>query len=137
MSNKYPIGYKKPPQNTRFKKGKSGNPKGRPPRSRNFLTLLKEELGQQVVVTEHGSKRSITKMEAMIKRIVSGALQGDQRSTTTLIEILKRTNQLHEDNSTADENSPVEYEQLLEEYIQREVQNRKAIKTTKKGRKND
>jgi hypothetical protein len=30
MSDDYEIGYKKPPRHTRFKKGQSGNPKGRP-----------------------------------------------------------------------------------------------------------
>ncbi len=33
------VGYKKPPLHSRFKKGQSGNPRGRPRGSKNFSTL--------------------------------------------------------------------------------------------------
>ena len=36
MTNKtYDVGYCNPPQHSRFQKGKSGNPSGRPKHSRN------------------------------------------------------------------------------------------------------
>ena len=35
----YAVGWGKPPRHTRFKKGQSGNPKGRPPGSKNMNTL--------------------------------------------------------------------------------------------------
>ena len=37
-----PVGYKRPPINTRFKPGTSGNPQGRPTGVRNFKTELRE-----------------------------------------------------------------------------------------------
>src|SRR5665811_1432702 len=87
----YEIGYRRPPKSTRFKKGKSGNPTGRPKGSSNFLTLLEKELGQSIVVNENGRKKTITRLQAMVKRMVAGALQGDQKSLMTLVEILRRT----------------------------------------------
>jgi Family of unknown function (DUF5681) len=72
----YEIGYRRPPESGRFKKGQSGNPKGRPKGSTNFLTILEQELGQSVVVNENGKKKSITRLQAMVKRMVAGALQG-------------------------------------------------------------
>ena len=87
----YEIGYKRPPKSGQFKKGRSGNPKGRPKGSNNFLTILEQELGQSIVVNENGRKKKITRLQAMVKRMVAGALQGEHRSLLTLIEVLRRT----------------------------------------------
>ena len=53
-SGNYEVGYGKPPQHTQFKKGHSGNIKGRPRGSRNASTLLDEALRERVMVTENG-----------------------------------------------------------------------------------
>ena len=50
----YKVGYKKPPLHTRFRKGQSGNPRGRPRGSKNLSTLLTDALNEPVVVTEDG-----------------------------------------------------------------------------------
>jgi len=55
----YKVGYKKPPLHTRFRKGQSGNPRGRPRGSKNFSTLLADALNEPVVVTEDGRRRKI------------------------------------------------------------------------------
>ena len=87
----YEIGYRRPPKDTQFKKGQSGNPKGRPKGSQNFLTLLAKELDQKVIVNENGRKKTITRQHAIIKRMVAGALAGDTKATLTLFDVLKRS----------------------------------------------
>jgi hypothetical protein len=113
----YQIGYRRPPVSGQFKKGQSGNPKGRPKGSRNFLTLLQKELGQSIVVNENGKKKIITRLQAMVKRIVAGALQGDQKALLTLVEILRRTGQFEEPDMSAV--LPEDYEAILEAYVAR------------------
>ena len=85
----YEIGYKKPPRQTRFKRGESGNPSGRPKGSKNLATLLEKELRQRVVVNENGRRRSITKQEAMIKHLVNKALSGDRRLLQLMLEEIR------------------------------------------------
>src|SRR5215469_5153687 len=53
----YEVGYGKPPRSSRFKKGQSGNPRGRPSGSKNLSTLLSEALNEPVIVTENGRRR--------------------------------------------------------------------------------
>ena len=43
----YAVGYGKPPKHTRFKKGRSGNPRGRPRGAKNLSTLLFGALNEQ------------------------------------------------------------------------------------------
>ena len=85
----YQVGYGKPPQHTRFKKGESGNPTGRPKGSKNLTTLLEKELKQRVVVTENGRRRSITKQEAMVKHLVNKAVSGDRPLMQLLLDEIR------------------------------------------------
>ena len=85
----YQVGYGKPPQHTRFKKGESGNPTGRPKGSKNLTTLLEKELKQRVMVTENGRRRSITKQEAMVKHLVNKAVSGDRALMQLLLEEIR------------------------------------------------
>ena len=81
----YEVGFGRPPKHTRFQKGHSGNPKGRPRGSRNASTLLDEALKEQVIVSENGHRRSVTKLEAILKQLVNRAAQGDHRATQLLL----------------------------------------------------
>ena len=42
----YEIGYGKPPRHAGFKKGQSGNPRGRPPGAKNLTMLLNDALNE-------------------------------------------------------------------------------------------
>ena len=83
----YNVGYGKPPQKTRFKKGSSGNPKGRPKGARGLKTDLLEELGSQVNVTENGQSKKYTKQQIVVKRLTEKAAMGDMRAINTLIDL--------------------------------------------------
>jgi hypothetical protein len=74
------VGYRKPPRRTRFRKGESGNPAGRPRGSKNAIAHLGKTLREPVIVSENGRRKSITKCEALIKQLVTSALRGDHKS---------------------------------------------------------
>lgn len=86
-TEKYAIGKGRPPVATRFKPGKSGNPKGRPKGSKNAQTLAKAELNRKVVVTVNGRKRSMTVAEIASRRIGDKAMTGDAKAFSFLIAI--------------------------------------------------
>lgn len=73
----YPVGYGKPPASTRFKRGQSGNPNGRPKGTLNIATVLAKALREQVVINEGGKRRVVTKLEAAAKQLVNKAASGD------------------------------------------------------------
>lgn len=75
-----PVGYGRPPKHTQFVKGKSGNPKGRPKGSKNFSTLLHDELSVKIPITENGNRRRITKQEAMVKQLANKGAAGDLKA---------------------------------------------------------
>jgi len=84
----YNVGRGKPPKEHQFKKGQSGNPKGRVSGSKNFRTDFMEELRTQVELTEGGKKIKVSKQRALIKRLINGALNGDAKATTTTVGLL-------------------------------------------------
>jgi len=81
----YEVGYGKPPAPSRFRKGQSGNPKGRPQGSKNLSTLLDDALNEPVVVSENGKRRRITKREAVLKQLVNKAASGNPRAIQLLL----------------------------------------------------
>ena len=85
----YEVGYKKPPVHTRFQKGQSGNPRGRPRGSKNLSTLLIEALDQLVVVTENGRRRKIAKRELGIAQLVNKFAMADPHATRILLGLLQ------------------------------------------------
>ena len=83
----YQVGYKKPPLHTRFKKGQSGNPRGRP--KKNLAALLAAALNKRVSVTENGKRRQISKREAVIAQLVNKSASADLRATKMLIDMVR------------------------------------------------
>ena len=85
----YEVGYGKPPRDTRFKEGQSGNPRGRPPGLKNLKTLLSEALNEPVVVAENGGHRKITKRQAIITQLVNRSATADLRAIKILLDMLR------------------------------------------------
>jgi hypothetical protein len=85
----FAVGYRKPPRGSRFTKGKSGNPKGRPVGSKNLRDLFEDALNEQVTVNENGRRRMISKREAISAQLVNKAASGDARSIKLVVDLLR------------------------------------------------
>jgi hypothetical protein len=73
----YKVGYGKPPKHSRFRKGISGNRKGRPKGKRNIATILRAILEEQITVREGRVWKTFTKLEAALKQLTDKAASGD------------------------------------------------------------
>jgi hypothetical protein len=83
------VGYRSPPEATRFQKGVSGNPRGRPKGSLNVATVLTRTLREKVVINENGRRRTVTKLEAALKQLVDQAAAGDLRALRHLTALAR------------------------------------------------
>ena len=108
----YDVGYKKPPQTTRFKKGQSGNPKGRPKNSKNFSTIILDEAYAEIIITENGQRKKISKAKAAVKQLMNKAASGDPRASQKIIELLLGLEENSQEN-TAGEFSFGENDKLI------------------------
>jgi hypothetical protein len=87
----YEIGFGKPPKHSRFRKGLSGNPKGRPKGRRNLATVLERTLQEKVVINENGVRRTVTKLEAAVKQLVNKAAAGDLAALRQLAALVPQS----------------------------------------------
>ncbi len=105
----YDVGYGKPPVQTRFRKGQSGNPKGRGNGSRNFATVFMAAMSQSVTITENGRRKRITKLDAAVTQLANDAARGDKKSiqlACALLQVLEpkiEAQRLPKDIEPADE----------------------------------
>lgn len=82
------IGYGKPPRHTRWKKGQSGNPRGREKGSRGLKADLHAELVSRMEIQMNGKRISGTKQQLMLKTLTARAAAGDVRSIKALIDLV-------------------------------------------------
>ncbi|HEX4081080.1 MAG TPA: DUF5681 domain-containing protein [Rhizomicrobium sp.] len=94
------VGYGRPPKEHCWKKGQSGNPKGRPPGHRNLAAALTAILHERVSVAVEGEAREMTRLEAVTCQLVDRAVAGDPRLIRELLaEIHKNEAQAERDAS--------------------------------------
>lgn len=87
-SESFDVGYGKPPKHTQFKKGQSGNLKGRPKGTLNLAKVLERTLREEVVINENGRRKVITKLEAAITQLVNKAASGDGHAMRYLCHLV-------------------------------------------------
>ena len=85
------VGYRNPPESTRFKPGQSGNPDGRPKGVKNFETDLQEMLRAKVEIKNANGTRTMTTVQAALQTLAEQAVAGDSRAMQQLINLILRS----------------------------------------------
>lgn len=83
------VGYCNPPKHTRFRKGQSGNPRGRPKGRLNIATVLERTLRERVVINENGKRKTVTKLEAAVKQLANQAASGELKALQLLTALVR------------------------------------------------
>ena len=82
-------GYCNPPKHTRFKKGQSGNPRGRPKGALNMATVLERTLREKIVIDVNGKRKTVTKLEAAINQLANKATSGELKALQLLAALVR------------------------------------------------
>jgi len=120
----YRVGYRKPPKHTQFRKGLSGNPKGRPRVNHDISALVEKELVRRIEITEGGQQKRVSQLKAMMRTLIEKAARGDVPSIKLVLEELRK--------AQATSSAPIEQEVTLDLETLREAADRSV--ETSKGR---
>src|SRR5262245_16700653 len=116
----YSVGYGKPPAHTKFKRGQSGNPKGRRKGLRNVRTVVEEALNQRIRIKEGGDIRSVTKLDGVIVTMIAGALKGDAKALASFIMVMRSLGMTGEPAAANDQKPfTADDESLIADFLRR------------------
>ena len=90
------TGYGHPPKAKRFRKGRSGNPRGRPPGDENVLAVFKRLVQQKVRVRDRNTVRTMTRLEAIIAANIAAALQKNPSAMENIMKFAEIRGELND-----------------------------------------
>jgi hypothetical protein len=85
----YDIGYRKPPEGGRFKKGQSGNPSGRPKNAKSAVPLLVRKFDEQVLEVTNGGCQKTTRSEVVVVQLSGQPAAAGLSATKILTDLLQ------------------------------------------------
>jgi hypothetical protein len=123
----YEVGYGRPPKQSRFQSGCSGNPKGRPGGTRNLETDLREELSERILVRVGDRGKKVSKQRAMLMALVARALKGDTRAAVVLLQMMAKLMPTEETIGASEAALSTDDQEILDRFIDRRIKARDGI----------
>ena len=125
---RYEVGYCKPPTTTRFQKGKSGNPRGRPKDAKDRLPAINEERMKSILIEEayraikvrDGSREvTIPMIRAVVRSMALAAVKGQARSQRMFTALLQATEKERKTEHDLTLETAIEYKTHWENELER------------------
>jgi len=124
--------YRRPPKETQFKPGISGNPRGRPKATAKLESDLARVLNEHVKVHENGRVRKRTSLGVILKRLVLEAAKGNLKASAQLFKVLEKFG-VRETASTLPPPVSDNDRAIIEDYLSRTADNFLKQKQPKDG----
>jgi hypothetical protein len=116
----YPVGYGKPPLASRFKRGTSGNAKGRPKGSKNLKTLIRDAMTASISIQEGAKTKRVSRIEGVVLRQLQKALMGSDQAAMAVVKMALQLGFLEDSTDNFDAVAlTMDDEQILSELIAR------------------
>jgi hypothetical protein len=84
----YEVGYGKPPKNTRFQPGRSGNPRGRPKGRASLAKIVEKQLYRPMAVKVEGKSERLPALDVAIMRLMQHVLQAPPGKAISSLKFL-------------------------------------------------
>lgn len=114
----YKVGFGKPPEHSRFQKGRSGNPAGRPKGRKNLKTIINDVAFERISVKENGRMRTMTRVEAAVRQLGNKAATGEPKANS---EFLRQVHQFSDEQEVLEE-GPTEREESWMKSLMRRME---------------
>jgi hypothetical protein len=113
------VGYGRPPAETRFKPGVSGNPKGRSKKMPSFSDVTEQVLNERVEMRVGDQVLRMSNRQALVRSAIRQALAGKPRLLTVLPAIIRYENETLQGRSDANSHLATEDEAILADFLAR------------------
>lgn len=113
----YEVGYGRPPKHSRWRKGQSGNAKGRPKGSLSLGAVMDRELRRTVRVQENGKAAQVTMLELLVRTTLAAAAKGDNKARSLALALIERHTPSEAAETSAEGSLSPEDQQVLEAFL--------------------
>jgi hypothetical protein len=115
----YRVGYRRPPTQTQFKPGKSGNPKGRGKKTPSFSDVTEHVLNENVELRIGDRVLRMSNRQALVRSAIRQALAGKPRLLSVLPAIMRYESESLQGRGDANLNLAAEDEAILADFLAR------------------
>lgn len=114
----YDVGYGQPPASGRFRKGRSGNPGGRPRGRINLQAIIERTLAKELPSSDDGEGNPLTVVEAVVRSLAAKSARGDIKAAKLLLDEARRQG-VGVEGPPADEEISGDDQAIIDAYVAR------------------
>ena len=116
----YEVGYGKPPKANQFRRGRTGNPRGKRQGEENTISAFKRIVSKRVKINDGEKVRTITLAEAVILKNCNAAVQKDPFAMSNIFRLAEQAGEFVDFTEAKQVGRPIampERDKTMEEFL--------------------